>query len=50
VKSDIKVGPPSPSDAEILARNTLIPAALWKAAYVTVALLCLVRGLQVLAR
>jgi hypothetical protein len=26
----------SPSDAEILARNTLIPAVLWKAAYVTV--------------
>jgi Peptidase M50B-like len=48
VISDIKVGPPNPSDAEILARNTLIPAVLWKAAYVTVAFLCLWKGIQVL--
>jgi hypothetical protein len=50
VISDIKGGPRSPSDAEILARRTLIPAVLWKTAYVAVALLCLLKGLQVLAR
>lgn len=40
----------SGSDADRLARSTLIPAGLWKAAYVTVALLCLWKGFVVLAR
>jgi hypothetical protein len=48
VLSDIRVGPRSPSDADILAQRTLIPAVLWKAAYVTVAVLCLIKGLQIL--
>jgi hypothetical protein len=38
------------SDAGQLARATLIPAIVWKAAYVTVALFCLAKGLQVLVR
>lgn len=40
----------SGSDADRLARSTLIPAGLWKLAYVTVALLCLWKGVVVLAR
>jgi len=40
----------SGSDADRLARDTLIPAGLWKAAYVTVALLCLWKGLVILGR
>jgi peptidase M50B-like protein len=38
------------SDAEFLARATLIPRVLWKAAYVFVALLCLWKGVIVLLR
>jgi hypothetical protein len=40
----------SGSDADRLAHDTLIPAGLWKAAYVTVALLCLWKGLVILGR
>jgi hypothetical protein len=38
------------SDAEFLARATLIPRVLWKAAYVIVALLCLWKGIIILLR
>jgi len=38
------------SDAGRLSRNTWIPAGLWKAAYVTVALFCLWKGVVVLGR
>jgi hypothetical protein len=38
------------SDAGQLARATLIPAIVWKAVYVTVALFCLLKGLKVLVR
>jgi hypothetical protein len=48
--SDIRKGMGFRSDAEVLADATLIPRVLWKAAYVTVALLCLWKGLQVLTR
>jgi hypothetical protein len=34
--------------ASRLAQDTLIPAGLWKTAYVTVALLCALKGFQVL--
>ena len=37
-------------DAEVLARATLIPRVLWKAAYVIVALLCLWKGVIILLR
>ena len=46
--SDIAKG--KDSDAEVLARATLIPRVLWKAAYVIVALLCLWKGVIVLLR
>ncbi len=46
--SDIAKG--KDSDAEVLARATLIPRVLWKAAYVFVALLCLWKGVIVLLR
>jgi hypothetical protein len=36
------------SDAGQLARDTLIPAFLWKAAFVVIALLCLLKGTRVL--
>ena len=38
------------SDAEFLARATLIPRVLWKAAYVIVTLLCLWKGVIILLR
>ena len=47
-ESEIRKGLGFRSDAEILARATLIPRVLWKAAYVTVALLSLWKGVQVL--
>jgi hypothetical protein len=46
--SDIAKG--KDSDAEVLARATLIPRVLWKAAYVIVVLLCLWKGVIVLLR
>jgi hypothetical protein len=36
------------SDAGQLARDTLIPALLWKAAFVVIALLCLLKGTRLL--
>jgi hypothetical protein len=38
----------SDSDPVQLARDTWIPAGLWKIAFITVALLCLWKGVQVL--
>jgi Peptidase M50B-like len=40
----------SGSDPVVLARQTWIPAIVWKAAFVAIALLCLLKGLQVLVR
>lgn len=48
--SNIKKGMRFRSDAEFLARATLIPRVLWKAVYVTVALLCVWKGVVVLLR
>ena len=48
--SNIRKGMRFRSDAEVLARATLIPRVLWKAAYVTVALLCVWKGVVVLLR
>jgi hypothetical protein len=50
VASDIKRGPMSPPTRRFLPATHLILTVLWKAAYVTVALLCLLKGLQVLTR
>jgi hypothetical protein len=38
----------SGSDVAILARRTLLPASLWKAGHITVAVLCVWKGIQVL--
>lgn len=48
--ADIRKGAGFRSDAEFLARATLLPRVLWKAAHVTVALLCVWKGVVVLLR
>ena len=48
--SEIRKGLGFRPDAEVLARATLIPRVLWKAAYVVVAVLCLWKGVIVLMR
>jgi hypothetical protein len=38
----------SGSDVAVLARRTLLPASLWKAGHITVAVLCVWKGIQLL--
>jgi Peptidase M50B-like len=50
LQSAVVAGTHKDTDPDLLFRDTLIPRTVWKAGFVVIALLCLWKGFQLLAR